>query len=200
MVSLGAKNVQSEDDVQGNQRPLPGRYHVSVKDLKCFFKSFDENSKEEKWNKCDETDDYCGKLSMTFEVLKGTTPGQEGREIEEAFYTSEKALPRLQRLAIVLGLLQPGEAERPVLFSDGIGRQLVIEVVENKYNDRSGKEVTGSRVSWMGLWSLNNKAVEDVPKDQEALKFAAGGGSRPDAGGNRETVAASSGDDKWADL
>ena len=31
MVMLGATNVQSEDDIQGNARPL-GRYHAIVKE------------------------------------------------------------------------------------------------------------------------------------------------------------------------
>lgn len=58
MVCLGAKNVQSEDDIQGNARPLPGRYHVIVKEV-------------------DESLEKIEKIIVEFEVLAGTTPGQD---------------------------------------------------------------------------------------------------------------------------
>jgi hypothetical protein len=151
---MGAKDVKSEDDISGFQRPLPGRYHVVVKHVDESFKKFD-------------------KVVVDFEVLAGTVPGMEGREITEFFACTEKAVPRLQRLALCLGVLRPGEAERDVEFSDAVGRDLVIEVEENKYtNKTTGKEVEGVRVGYLGMWSTNNAAVVVVPKG----KLEGGGG------------------------
>lgn len=191
MVRMGAKTVQSEDDIQGNARPLPGRYHAIVKHADDSFEKFD-------------------KVIVEFQVLAGTTPGQEDRCISEFFATTEKAMPRLQRLALCTGLLNPGEEEKDISFSEAEGRQLVIEVEENRYEKDDGnggkKTVEGVRVGFLGMWSLNNKAVEDVPKNQEAIKLLAeaSGGSNPPretatAGATTATAASTSGD-KWADL
>jgi len=192
---MGAKQVQSEDDIQGNARPLPGRYHVIVKHADDSFEKFD-------------------KVIVEFEVLAGTTPGQEGRLITEFFATSEKALPRLQRLALCLGLLAPGEEEKEVEFAEAEGRQLVIEVEDNEYEkkdeDGNKKTVKGVRVGFLGMWSLNNKAVSDVPKNRDALKLmedaSVGVGQSAAKSTTNETAAtataaASGGSgDKWADL
>jgi hypothetical protein len=150
MVMLGATNVQSEDDIQGNARPLPGRYHAIVKEV-------------------DESMEKVDKIIIEFEVLAGTTPGQEGRVVTEYFAVTEKAIPRLQRLAVTLGLLKPGEGDRNVLFSDAIGRDLVVEVEPNEYTNKEGKEVKTVRLTYLGFWSTGNEAVADVPKDTEAV-------------------------------
>lgn len=150
MVCLGAKNVQSEDDIQGNARPLPGRYHAIVKEV-------------------DESMEKVDKIIVEFEVLAGTTPGQEGRVVTEYFAITEKAISRLTRLALVLGLLKPGEEERNVAFSESVGRDLVIEVEPNEYTNKDGKEVKTVRVTYLGFWSTGNEAVADVPKDAEAV-------------------------------
>ena len=42
MVTLGAKNVEHEDDIQGNSRPLAGRYHVVVKEVDESFDRFEK--------------------------------------------------------------------------------------------------------------------------------------------------------------
>lgn len=188
MVMLGATNVQSEDDIQGNARPLPGRYHVIVKEV-------------------DESMEKVDKIIIEFEVLAGTTPGQEGRVVTEYFAITEKAIPRLQRLAMTLGLLKPGEDDRDVLFSDAIGRDLVVEVEPNEYTNKEGKEVKTVRVTYLGFWSTSNKAVADVPK-YSAVNGASGGSSGNGAsGGNGSqsiagptTTQAPPAADKWAGL
>ena len=188
MVMLGATNVQSEDDIQGNARPLPGRYHAIVKEV-------------------DESMEKVDKIIVEFEVLAGTTPGQEGRVVTEYFAVTEKAIPRLQRLAMTLGLLKPGEDDRNVLFSDAIGRDLVVEVEPNEYTNKEGKEVKTVRVTYLGFWSTGNKAVADVPK-YSAVDGASGGsswngasgwnGSQPVAGPT--AIQAPPVADKWAGL
>jgi hypothetical protein len=145
MVRIGAQQVKSEDDISGFQRPLPGRYHVVVKHVDETFEKFD-------------------KVVVDFEVLAGTVPDQQGRELPEFFACTEKAIPRLQRLALCVGLFQPGEPDRDVEFADAVGRDLVIEVEENNYKYKTGKEVNTVRVGFLGMWSTGNEAVADVPK------------------------------------
>jgi len=223
MVKMGADAYESESDIQGNARPLPGRYHAIIKDVQFQLKA------AEKYVECEE-DDNPDCIPIKFEVLAGTTPNQEGREITERFYTSEKAIPRLKRLAMATGLLRPREKEKEVLFSHVVGTQLVIEVEENKYTDRNGEEREGVRVGYMGIWSLENKEVEEVPKDRQSMRLsgkaasgkAAGGtdasgteaattgnggsASEPSQEGREEAAAAAGGggntstDDKWGDL
>lgn len=159
MVSLGAKDIQSEDDISGGNRPLPGRYHLNVKEV-------------------DETMDKFDKVIVEFEVLAGTTPGQEGRTFQEYFALTEKAIPRLQRLAIVLGLIKPGDPETDVSFSVGIGRQLVGEVEENDY-EKDGQKKKGVRLGYLNYWSIGNKAVDDVPLNRDALQFDTRGTAAP---------------------
>ena len=186
MVALGATDVQTEDDLAGNTRPLPGRYHAIVKEVDESMEKFD-------------------KVIVEFEALSGTTPGQEGRCVTEFFAITDKALVRLKRLAIVLGLLKPGEPEKDIAFADGVGQQLVIEVEENRY-EKDGKTIDGVRVGFLGFWSMGNPAVADVPKcaDGESLAGKDAKQSSPtEAAPTQEPVAAaasSKSDDKWANL
>ena len=187
MVRIGAQQVKSEDDISGYQKPLPGRYHVVVKHVDESFEKFD-------------------KIVVDFEVLAGTMPGMEGRELSEFFACTDKAISRLQRLALCLGLLTPGEADKDVEFGDGVGRDLVIEVEENNYTKADGTKVNSVRVGYLGMWSTANEAVKDVPKG----KLPEGGGGNQGAttggggggGGNGEASggSASSGGDEWSDI
>jgi hypothetical protein len=195
-ISFGAEDVKSEDDIAGNARPVPGRYHAVVKDVKFQIKTPEKVIEVEE-------DEPFEKVVVTFEALKGTVPGQENRELPEYFATSERAIERLRRLAIVLELLKPGEKEKQIRFSEAVGRQLVIEVEDNEY-EKAGKTIKSVRVAYLGFWSVGNKEVADVPKDENALKLASGGGRQePSQEGSQEAApaaASSASDDKWADL
>ena len=202
MVKLGAKTIQSEDDIQGNSRPLPGRYHAVIKDVLYQCKSA-----EEKWVEIDESEsDAAQRIRFAFEVLNGTVPGQEGREVEDDFYLSEKAIQRLQRLALCVNLIDPGAEESEILFSESVGRQLVIEVDEEPYKDKAtGVEKKKTKLTFLGMWSLSNKAVEDVPKNLEAIRLMGDvAPSSADSSNQEEAAAASTSSsptaDKWANL
>ena len=184
MVRIGAQQVKSEDDISGFQRPLPGRYHVVVKHVDESFEKFD-------------------KIVVDFEVLAGTVPDQQGRELSEFFACTDKAIPRLQRLALCVGLLKPGQPEADVEFTDAVGRDLVIEVEENNYKTKEGKEVNSVRVGYLGMWSTANEAVKDVPKGtlpegggSQGAKIGGGGGG----GGVAASGGAASGGDEWSDI
>jgi hypothetical protein len=145
---MGAKDVKSEDDIGGYEKPKPGFYHVVIKHVDESFEKFD-------------------KIVIDFEVLAGTVPNMEGREVSEFFACSDKAISRLQRLALCVGLLNPGEPDRDVEFTDAVGRDLVIEVEDSEYEKmEDGKKVKKKKtaLTYLGMWSTGNKEVADVPK------------------------------------
>jgi len=181
MVVLGAEGAKSENDIGGNM-PDPGRYHVVITAV-------------------DESFDKYNSITVDFQVLTGNKPGQVDRTLTEYFSVSEKAIPRLKRLALCVGLLQPGEAEREIEFEQAVGRQLVIEVEENEY-EKNGEKKKGRRISWVGMWSTGNKEVADVPKDVEALKLLDGEQSPSPPPGNDDTPSANGNakPDKWDNL
>ncbi len=163
MVMLNAQNAQSEDDFSGNARPLPGRYHAVV------------NHAEEKGSKRKGTPG----LDLEFQVIcdghspdgKTKTSGQSGRTIplflsyvgsDDA--KTETCISRVTRLALCCGVLRPGESKE-VDWQEAIGRELVVEVEAQEYDDKDGNKKVGSQVSFMGFWSLGNKEVAGVPKD-----------------------------------
>ena len=147
-MQLNTQGINSADDVGGN-RPLPGRYHVIIQDVD---ETFQKDAKS---------------IIVDFEVLAGTTPGQEGRRHREYFSVSEKAMPRLIRLAMVTQLIGPNEM-REVAFSQARSRQLIIELGEDEYQ---GKKRT--KMSFAGMWEIGHADVKDVPLNQEALQFQA---------------------------
>lgn len=180
MVSLNAANVKSEDDISGNNRPLPGRYHAVV------------NAAAEKASKKKGT---MG-LEMEFQVLAGTTPGQEGRTIP-LFLAYEgadesktrKCLERVTRVALCSGILQPGESKE-VDWDDAIGREMVIEIDNQEYETTGGEKRQGAQVSYLGFWSLGNQAVADVPKDSDSPgMMALRNGGKSNGNGNGVTKA-----------
>ena len=214
MVVLGSEGVKTEDDVQGNVKPAPGRYHVSIDDV--MFLQWDEENRKN--HEVEEADGMADKIRIKFSVLAGTVPGQEGREIEDNFFLTDKAIARLQRLALCVGLLQPGEAQREVHFSQAAGRQLVIECEEHSYTPKNKSEpVKTVRIGFMGMWSLGNNAVSDVPKNQQAMQMAPQGGATQAPAAQQQAAAPAqqpaqatarqqpaqqpaAGDDKWGGL
>lgn len=151
-VSLSAKGVQSESEVAAGGKPSPGRYLVMV-------------------SKVDETMDKSDQIIIDFKVLAGNVPDQVDRVMTEYFSTSEKAISRLTRLAMCMGLLQPDQVA-DVAFSNGLGRVLFIEV-ENHTYEKDGKKKETVRVSFGGMWSVGNPDVADLHQVPEiAAKIA----------------------------
>jgi hypothetical protein len=204
MVTCNAKNVQSEDEVGGNDRPLPGRAHAIVN-------AAEETASEKKGTPG---------AKIEFTILKHVLPGQEGKTIplflsfvggDES--KTRKCLERVTRFALATGIINPGE-EKELDIADAIGRELVIDIEESKYLDsKTGAEKSGVQLGYMGFWSLGNKAVEDVPKDTGSpgmmalLKQPAGNGNGNDGKPSQSQPAremagagAAGGKSKWGDL
>jgi len=199
MVMLDAQNAQSEDDFAGRSRPEPGRYHAIV------------NHAEEGGSKKKGTPG----LSVEFQILAGTPDGQQGKTIPLflSYVGSDDSktktcIDRVTRLALCVGVLQPGQAAEPD-WQEAIGRELVIEVEAQEYTDQNGQSKQGAQVAFMGFWSLGNAVVADVPRDKDSpgmRQLAKGGNSQ--AAGNAPNQAARSQQpavaagtaDKYADL
>lgn len=151
-ISLSAKGAKSESDV-GSSKPAAGRYLVMIKAV-------------------DETYEKDDKIHVDFQVLAGNVPEQRGKILTEYFSTSDKAIPRLIRLALCTALLQPGEV-KDVSFMPAIGRVLFIEVEDNNYKNKNGEDVESVRVSFAGMWSVGNPDVADLHQVPEiAAKIA----------------------------
>ena len=148
MVELGTEGIKSENDI-GGDRPKPGRYLTVINDV-------------------DETFEKNSSVVIGFRVLSGTTPGQEKKVHVEYFSVSEAALPRLVRLGLACGLIPPNDPPREREFVEAIGLPVVIEIISEEYQGK-----TKTKISFAGMWSVNNPEVADVPKDAEALKLLA---------------------------
>jgi len=155
--------------------PLPGRFHVAVSDAKEMHGEGKDPA-----------------MAVEFTVLKGTTPGQEGKIHTEFFTINDKQynVDRLSRLAMVLVLIGPNE-DKDVDFGQAKGRQLIIEIKEEekkKKNSEGKWETTGEKrlcIPGMSYWPVDDKDVADVPKDNAMLTAtptaAAGSTSAPAA-------------------
>lgn len=151
-ISLSATGVRSESEIGGVPRPTKGRFLFLVKTV-------------------DETFDKKDQVIVEFEVLAGNVPGQRGKVLPEYFSITEKAKPRLTRLALCTGLLQPGE-EKDVFFAGAVNRVLFGEVEDHSY-EKDGKMVETVRLAFMGMWSVGNPDVADLHQVPEiAAKIA----------------------------
>jgi hypothetical protein len=167
--------MQSEDDAAKRSiPPAPGRYHAVITNV-------------------DESLEKVDKVIVTFQVIAGNKEGQEGLEIAEFFPVKGKVINRLQRLALVTGLLKPDEEEREVEFSAAVGNDLIIEVEENEY-EKDGQTKKNMRISYAGMWSVGNKEVKDVPMGR---KEAAANKEEPPAQDYAQTGPTDSGWDNF---
>lgn len=206
-------NAKSEDDFQGTpNKPKPGKYHAQVIHADESGVSEDPEVRAQSRTQ--------GKVVVGFAVLAGTLPGQEGTELREYFFATEKAMPRLEKLAYVLELLKPGDQNVDVSFANALGKDLIIEVEANPYQkkkdgvpqvDGNGNPIMndGIGLSFYGMWSLGHRDVKDVPRGtpkpiEEVRNAAASNGqasSQQDSGqATGQTAAASQGNAAWDDV
>lgn len=163
MVMLQLEGTTKDDfePGQGGDRPEPGMYHTAVE-----------------W--CNEKVDD-GYVEVSFVVLAGKPDGQAGKSIRERFHLqgsddakTKTCHKRLGRLALVLGLITEADLGKNVNldFSACDGRQCVIKVVEREGKDREGNAKKYKNVDFMGFWSLDDKDVANVPKDESMASTA----------------------------
>ena len=168
-MKIDLSDVTSEADLAAHDYPLAGTYHTRV-------------------DRANDDSEDSGKVIVDFEVLAGTTPEQKGKYHREYFATSEAAMKRLNKLALVTGLIQPGQTTE-VVFGNAVGRELVIELIDHDY-EKDGEKRTAVQISFLGMHSLTNKKFADVPRGK-SLKPTA------DVQGNEGAVV---NDDDFGDL
>lgn len=164
MVYLDGHGYKDPSDARIGSLPEPGKYHVIVVDV-------DEQNPQ--------------KIKVMLQVVcnEGNPAGQAGRSLQETFTVSEKAMPRLIRFAMCVGLLGPNE-QRDVDLRWARGRQLIVEVIREPWTTDDGKEKVSTKISGDGMWPIGHADVQDVPVDQETLKQQAplpGGAPQPQA-------------------
>lgn len=147
MITVNTQGAKSTDDLVSGF-PAPGRYHAIVN-------AVDATMTHEK---------YPDQIMVEFQILAGTVPGQAGRKISTFFSVKKDAgAKRFAAFAVATGLTGLGEV-KTIDPNHAIGRQLVIEVEEQEYQGKISK-----RVSWSGIYGLDHKDANDVPKDNTHL-------------------------------
>jgi hypothetical protein len=138
-------------DLDGDTYHIPaGKYHVLVTAV--------EKSKP---------DDPKEFLRVRYEVLAGTASGHQGTRMSEKFFLSQAAIKRLAVLASRLGLLDKADfgQPKPIDWSGIVGRDLVVELADNKYVNKNGQEETSSQWAYAGFWAADDVRASAVPKD-----------------------------------
>jgi hypothetical protein len=143
-------------ELEGEEFPGDGKYHVRIEGAR-------------------RVSDRTPYLGIRMVVLAGADPSAVGRVFTERFYLTDGAIKRLKVLAHRLGLLPEGAigTVHPVNWREAIGRQLVVEVVKEEY-EKDGKKQVHHRLGFAGFWAVTDERVVSVPKDQAALREAAG--------------------------
>lgn len=177
-MKLSTQGKSSHKDVTTRPPgPVPGRYHVVLQ----------ESNQIQPTGKDPQA-------VVEFHVLKGTTPGQEGTIHSAFLYVNDKPMnvAKLVKLAMVVGLMGPNEDidvdDFGAFFSRAKGRQLVIEIFEDRWEEddpdsptkkkpRTALKIgsTGKDKKSMGMWPIGDPDVADVPLDQAMLAAAASG-------------------------
>lgn len=178
---MDASGDESYKSVGGSFVPLPaGRYHAEIVEVDESFQK------------------HSDKVPITFEVIAGTNPGFEGRKHTERFATSEAAMDRLKRLALVVGLLKPGEVKE-VSFSQAVGASLVIEMVPHSYkSEKTGNMVETTQLGFGTFWPLDDEEVKDVPRGKGSPQ--PGGTSNAGGGASATPSGQEGGGSKWDNL
>jgi hypothetical protein len=205
MAFLDASDVQNENDLHGQARTKPGRYHVVVNhaEEKGSKKKGSPGIETEFQVLCEGLDPTgkltVGQLNSTIRMFLNLT----GSDADK----TQTCLRNALLLALATGVMKPGEKKEPN-WEEAIGRELVIQVVPDEY-EKDGVKVPSSEVKMFGYWSLGNEQVADVPKDNTTPGMMALAKSTPPAGNGASatkaptppaTTAATTARNKYSDL
>ena len=158
MVSLG--KVDSAEDLKGGGLPLPGWYHVVV-----------ASAVEEVKAKAAGGESHY--VEVGFEILAGTTPGQEGKKFREKLYLTEKAEKRLWALGMATRLLNDSHYGKPLEMEESalIGLQCCVKVDARNYTDSNGQEKQGIQVGFLDFHDVAAEEVANCPKCAKSLSL-----------------------------
>jgi hypothetical protein len=137
-----------EDDLEGDFRCTPGRYHIHINDA----------SRDEKLvNPC---------CRLRYTILNGTDPSAVGMVLEERLYFTERARKRAATFAKRLQILDPGAYGKSssIDFTPVIGMQAIVEIHDEEYTKKDGSKGKSSKITFAGIWSVDDPRTKDVPR------------------------------------
>jgi hypothetical protein len=144
------------EDLEQDGRVPPGRYHVEIIDAVRDTKS----------------QTPC--LHLKCKILAGTDATAVGAVQNERLYMSEKAQKRAGIFARRLGLIDDTACGTKFILNwqAAVGLQAIVEIVSEEYEKKDGGTGTSSKISFAGLWSLDDDRGKDVPRDKAAIARA----------------------------
>lgn len=145
------------DDYKGTYASAEaGKYHV-------IFRDFDEDGGDK------------GEAIATYEIVTGTTPGQEGCLHKDYMSKSGKAFGRFHALAIALGITTDDEVksrkergESAVYeFTEAIGKHLFIILEDDEYQGKAKV-----KLGYSDMFHPSSPKVRTWPRNEKAMKAA----------------------------
>jgi hypothetical protein len=156
----------TEASLERGDRVPPGKYHIEITNAVMDG----------------EASSPCVRLRLA--ILAGTTPSAAGTTLEESLFLTPRALNRTKLILHRLGVIEKGHLGRKgikVKWNDLVGRQAIAEVTEEKFTKRDGSEGVASKITYAGVWSLDDDRAKDVPRDPEAVARVGQARPRPAA-------------------
>lgn len=160
MVQLGApQNFDQSKEELHNAPKGGGTYHLAV------------NNAEQVTSGKKGTPGW----KMTFEVLAGTIPGQEGKKFDETFWVTDGTVARMNVFIGATGAIPAGQsADDTIAMPAAVGRQFIGATEEEKYKTDAGKEGVKTKLTYDGMWPIGHKDVANIPVNQDAIRLLQG--------------------------
>lgn len=166
---LDMTGFDSPESLEGGGRTEPGTYHLVV----CGPPRNDVlNSKSELLD--------C--LRVTFQVIDGTTPGQDRSRFHDDFWMpnpnhkdgGEFAKRKLTFLGLATGLIARDELGRPkrIDWAELDGCQLVAKVKHRRWKDKDGNDGATAEIDGLSIYHPLDPRVASVPKDMDLIREA----------------------------
>lgn len=122
-------------------------------------------------------------LTVVFEVMGGTSEGQQGKTHTESFFLPtlqdtkpEMKLRRFTAMAIAGNVLKPEQlgTDADIPFIEMIGHQMLVKFNHQMEKDGNGDytiETEYLQVAYSDLFHVDDPAVKDIPKNADALSI-----------------------------
>jgi hypothetical protein len=119
-----------------------------------------------------------GAMLVDFEILRGTTPGQEGKVHQEKFADDMKKVFQKKRAAlahatgiVTMEMMKAAKAAKEMITPDWmamLGKQVCMNLVESE----SDKGQKFTNLNWDEIWHPTDKKAQHVPLNAGMLKRA----------------------------
>ena len=143
------------DSLDHGGMPEPGKYHVRLL--------------EEEFN-----DEKTPAQILSFVILAGSVAGQAGKNLKERLFLegkddekTKKAIARAMGWGKRMGIYSEADmkAMAPLDFSKAIGKEFIVDVVPDTYEDRTtGQTKETARINYMGIWRVDHPDAPECPR------------------------------------